>query len=667
MDNQYRIVRSIQPGGGMTGSDMHEFKLLNQGKTALLTIYQQQQFDLSHWNVTSGIGYIVESIFQEVDVETGKVIFEWKALDHVHPRMSYTLPATTDTSGDGRDPHSPWDYFHINSIDKNEDGDYLISSRHTSCIYKLSGKDGSIIWRLNGAKPSFKNTNFGFSQQHDARWMHENKTHTILSLYNNGSNGFNVTHSYSAGMIIEIDHTKMTATKTREYAPPGKSMSSSSQGNLQILPNKNVIMGWGNNAYVSEHDEEGNLLFWGWLSTGRMMNYRAQKFDWIADPADVPALWTYSNSEKHESRLTLYASWNGATKVKKWRFYCAQEPDGPFSSFEPVPKQGFETTVVHLSYFPWCYVMALDKDGKDLARSTLKKTFVPSPELRNNCVDAVCGNAQIGLPGEDDSNDNPNFTPAPSPEDEEEASPPSFPDQDFDDQTPEQGPEENPPDGAAPEQDPPPPPDDENQVPPPPQDNNNNDDNTPSEEETAAAPQEDDSPPVPEDDGPAVPVQGDQDASLPPDDSSNSNDNSHQSSFEQYGDSDEDQPKNNTDSMLFPTDLWWILSGLGACVAFVALFVWIRRRRADSSSGRTQMNGTATHDRYHERGEAEELEGLVNSEGDPLEGKTGVVSATDAWRDGRRWPWTWMRGRQRSQSYYVLPNRNPDERREALD
>ncbi|KAK2768247.1 hypothetical protein FQN54_000099 [Arachnomyces sp. PD_36] len=671
MDNQYRIVRSIQPGGGITGSDMHEFKLLDEGKTALLTVYQQRQFDMSAWNVTSGIGFIVESIFQEVDVESGKVIFEWKSLDHVHPRMSYTLPATTDTSGDGRDPHSPWDYFHINSIDKNEEGDYLISSRHTSCIYKLSGKDGSIIWRLNGAKPSFKNTNFGFSQQHDARWISENKTHTVLSLYNNGSNGFNVTHTYSAGMIIEIDHTSMTATKVREYAPPGKSMSSSSQGNLQLLPNNNVMMGWGNNAYVSEHDEEGNLLFWGWLSTGRMMNYRAQKFHWIADPTDIPALWTYANSEKHESQLTLYVSWNGATKVRKWKFYCSQDPDGPFTAFEPIPKQGFETTVVNPHFFPWCYVVALDKDGEELAKSSLQKTFVPSPKLRNNCVDEVCGNAQ--LLGENDSDDDyfededDVFAHSPAPEDEEEEDvppppPPPADDQDFNDPPPEQGPEQNP-------DDPPPPPGDaEND--PPPQDNI---DNPPPEGEAVPEPQDNN-------DGNAGPP-----IKIPPSNHGNHGDpyyspednnhgiNNGSSSFKQYGDDnssdydDEDddafdyylQEETNTDSISSLTDrIWWILSVLAVCAASVAVFVWMRRRR-DGGSGDagTQMNGSAR--------EAEELEGLVNGE---VEGKAGVSSA-GAWGDGSAswWPWSWVRGRERSQSYYALPTRNLDESREAFD
>ncbi|KAL1967473.1 hypothetical protein VTN77DRAFT_3258 [Rasamsonia byssochlamydoides] len=402
MDNRYRIVRSVQAGGGMAASDMHEFRLLNGGKTALMTIYQQRQFDMSRWNIRTGMAWIMESIFQEVDVETSEVLFEWRSLDHVDPTVSYTHPASTDTSGDGLSPHSPWDYFHINSVDKNADGDYLISSRHTCAIYKISGKDGSVIWRLGGANPSFRNINFSFSQQHDARWLSENQTHTVLSLFNNGFNGFNKTHDYSSGMMIVIDHVDKTATQIREYAPPGRMMLSSSQGNLQVLPNNNAFIGWGNNAFISEYDGNGELVLWGYLALQGTMNYRAQKFYWDGNPTDSPALWAYSRGLTADSPTMLYASWNGATRVKSWRFYGSMQQQGPFEVLAVVDKRGFETEYAHGNFSAWCYVEALDGDGKVLGRSTTRMTFVPSPELSSYCADTFCENAPAyGYPGED--------------------------------------------------------------------------------------------------------------------------------------------------------------------------------------------------------------------------------------------------------------------------
>lgn len=608
MDNRYRIVKSVQAGGGMSSSDMHEFRPINDGKTALLTIYQQRQYDMSPWNIKTGMGWIMESIFQEVEVETSKVLFEWRSLDHVHPTVSYTLPASTDTSGDGLSPHTPWDYFHINSIDKNADGDYLISSRHTCCIYKISGKDGHVIWRLHGANPSFRNINFSFSQQHDARWISENETHTVLSLYNNGYNGFNKTHDYSSGMIIVIDHVEKTATQIKEYAPPGKFMSSSSQGNLQILPNKNVFMGWGNNAFVSEHDENGELLLWGYLAKEITMNYRAQKFEWDADPTDVPALWTYSKATEGESQTSFYVSWNGATRVKKWRFYGAREQEGPFRELAVVDKDGFETLYTDPDYHPWAYVEALDASGKVLARSTTKYTFVPSPELSSWCGDTSCDNAPAyGYPGEEAPG--PTIPPPVTYPPPEEAPAPVEP-------PPQQEPPssgEAPPPVAPPQGDAPP---TENV---PPESPNNGDSGQAVPPENPAQPDQADSG--------WVPVEEEPDKEEPSAPSSDSNENN----AEQEG-------QESTDLLTF-LDQHWILTTLGVVGGlFVAvlLFRWCHPQRR---YGRVTHNepSDSPDDEAHER-------------------KPPAGTSTVPWWQWRRWA---VRERQ-SQRYFPLSDRNPE-------
>ncbi|KAF7717514.1 Arylsulfotransferase family protein [Penicillium ucsense] len=402
LDNSYRIVRSVQPGGGMAASDMHEFRPLDDGRSALMTVYQQRQFDMSPWNVRTGMGWIMESVFQEVDIETSKVLFEWRSLDHVDPSLSYTWPSHTDTSGTGLHALEPWDYFHINSVDKNQDGDYLISSRHTSAIYKISGRDGSIMWQLHGAKPTFRNINFSFSQQHDARWLFENTTHSVISFYNNGYNGFNQTHPISSGMIVLIDHVEKTATQIREYAPAVSDLVSSSQGNLQVLPNQNVFAGWGNNPFVSEHDPDGNLVLWARFAEDVVMNYRAQKFEWEGNPTDSPALWSYSRAGTPVSPLQFYVSWNGATQVKTWRFFGAQNATGPWELLAEAPKTGFETAFIHPAYFPWTRAGAIGADGQELGMSEVKYTFVPSSALREFCqMDTCLDTFAYGSPGEE--------------------------------------------------------------------------------------------------------------------------------------------------------------------------------------------------------------------------------------------------------------------------
>ena len=55
-------------------------------------------------------GNVLDSIVQEVDVATGKVLFEWHSLDHVP--LTETYAPLLD----------PFDYFHVNSIDVDRDG-----------------------------------------------------------------------------------------------------------------------------------------------------------------------------------------------------------------------------------------------------------------------------------------------------------------------------------------------------------------------------------------------------------------------------------------------------------------------------------------------------------------------------------------------------------------
>lgn len=399
LDSSYRTVKTVEAVGAGASSDMHEFKLtpFTNGTTALMTVYQPRQYDLTtnaRFNVLGGMGWVVESVFQEVDIETGSLIFEWRSLDHIDPGEAWTLPGTTDTSGDGLHEQSPWDYFHINSIDKNEQGDYLISARHVSAIYRISGKDGSIMWQMGGAgKPTFRHTNFEFSYQHHARWFFENTTHEVISFYDNASNGYdNSTGEFSHGWVVQIDKTAKTATVVAEWGAPelDGGLLSGSQGNMQLLPNGGCHIGWGEHAYFSEHTADGTATMYGKLAdrASNVMIYRSNKYNWTAEPITKPALWTYS--KLGADRMVLYVSWNGATEVDSWRFYTSNSPNGPWKFLGSEQKTGFETIHRARRYRRWAYAEALDVNGRVLKDSVIARTFIPSESLRAHCGEDFC-------------------------------------------------------------------------------------------------------------------------------------------------------------------------------------------------------------------------------------------------------------------------------------
>ncbi len=111
LDHNYKIVKTIESRGDIASLDQHEFRLLNDGETALVTVYQQTAYDLSRIGINKSQGWIMDSIFQEINVSDNSVIFEWNALNHVAPWYSYVYPRSSDVSGDGLSPQTPWDYL----------------------------------------------------------------------------------------------------------------------------------------------------------------------------------------------------------------------------------------------------------------------------------------------------------------------------------------------------------------------------------------------------------------------------------------------------------------------------------------------------------------------------------------------------------------------------
>jgi outer membrane protein assembly factor BamB len=131
----------VHAGNGLN-ADAHEF-LISPEDTALITIYNALPHDLSSVGGSSS-GQLIEGVVQEIDIASGKVIFEWHSLDHVGMEESYELLPTSSAKS--------WDYFHLNAVSIDDDGNLLLSARHTSTVYKIDRHTGTVIWRLGGKR-----------------------------------------------------------------------------------------------------------------------------------------------------------------------------------------------------------------------------------------------------------------------------------------------------------------------------------------------------------------------------------------------------------------------------------------------------------------------------------------------------------------------------------
>ena len=283
---------------------------------------------------------------------------------------------------------------HINAVDKTPDGDYLVSGRHTEALYRISGTNGSIIWELGGKHSSFKQ-NFNFSYQHDVRWRAENSTSLTISIFDNGWDGFNGTADFSEGKVIAINNATMSATLVQAYgnphpygrADPSGGLLSASQGNMQILPNGNVFLGWGSNAFVSESKADGTPVFSAYFAQTGGLHYRAYKFNFTSNPSDVPALYTYAHNDT--APTTFYASWNGATEVASWNYYGGSSAKS-MKKLGNTKKIGFETITTQPGFFAFTMTEAVAGNGSALRNSSVIKTFVPGSGLAAVCTEIQC-------------------------------------------------------------------------------------------------------------------------------------------------------------------------------------------------------------------------------------------------------------------------------------
>ena len=352
-DDSYQEITRVQAGNGYQG-DLHEF-LITPQDTALLTIYASVPMDLSLVGGPED-GAVWDGVAQELDIETGEVLFEWHSLDHVDLQESYYAPA--------KDISSPFDYFHINSIDVDHDGNLLISCRNTSAVYKVERKTGEVIWRLGGKRSDFEmGPGTRTAYQHDARRQSDG----TITIFDNGATP--KVHDQSRGIALELDVERMRATLVREYIHP-EELLATSQGNAQMLPNGNVFIGWGSEPFFSEFSGDGELLFDARFFSDTKESYRTFRFPWSGHPSEDPAIAAESGPDEEE--VTLYASWNGATEVATWQVLAGPGPERlrPVGS---VPREGFETAIVVRTGEPYVGVRAKDRSGRVLGASEAVK------------------------------------------------------------------------------------------------------------------------------------------------------------------------------------------------------------------------------------------------------------------------------------------------------
>jgi Arylsulfotransferase (ASST) len=337
LDESYREIARIRALGG-NRADIHDMVLTEEG-TALVLSY----------NLVRRGGPVLDNVIQEIDVASGRLLFEWHSVGNVALRESY----------DRRERGAPFDYFHLNSVEVGPDGDLLLSARNACALYELDRSTGAVNWRLGGKRSDFRlGEGVRFCRQHDARWTGEGE----ISLFDNriaqpSQSG------QSRAIRLEVDERARRVRLLRGYKHP-RDLAAANKGGARMQANGNLLVAWGAVPVVTEYTRRGQIVFDARFTGANDGSYRAQRADWTGRPRTRPAV----AAQRRGDRVAVWASWNGATEVARWEVLGGASA----GALEPVggaDRRGFETAISVPAGPRYVAVRALDARGTVLGSS----------------------------------------------------------------------------------------------------------------------------------------------------------------------------------------------------------------------------------------------------------------------------------------------------------
>lgn len=296
VDSSYRTVAVLHAGYGYS-SDLHEFQLASHGR-ALVDAYAVVPANLSSVGGPTD-GRVLDCIIQELDVRTSRVLWEWHAYGHIPLSASYNWVPSDQT---------PFDFFHLNSIQQLAGDRLIISGRNTWAAYMIDERTGRVIWTLGGKDSSWRmgpGTNFEW--QHDAR-LHR---HGILTVFDDADSPPEESESSAKELSLNVSTGVVSLVRRFTHSP---ALLAGSQGNADLLRNGNMMVGWGSGGGFSEYASNGREILDGRFPLG-IVSYRSYRYPWTGTPAKPPALAVVPGAD---GSVRLYASWDGATGVRSW-------------------------------------------------------------------------------------------------------------------------------------------------------------------------------------------------------------------------------------------------------------------------------------------------------------------------------------------------------------
>jgi hypothetical protein len=397
LNSSYHVVAKVSALNHLH-PDLHTLSL-TPDCTAIISIYQQYEKEKE-----GQLQYIWDCLFQEVDISTNSLVFQWRASDYHDTSDSFHGPRYVE---EGATNHTHWDWYHMNSVVKDNFGNYLVSARYMHSLVYIDGRTGNIMWTLGGKGNMFSSDDHAldFSSQHSAQFHSADTfpsislgegeepgiTTRIISLFDNRnddtwesglpSRGLLLAVSYpiSPGLAGTTNDSDYRVRILHEYLHPND-LIADSQGNLQVIPSSDqhndssVIVGWGARSVWSSYTSSGELVCDVHFGTeaailnGSVQSYHVMRYPWVGVPSEPPS------AVYNSVRNSIFVSWNGATEVASYalqhNYESASSEYGDWAYVSISQKEGFETEIaLKQCVTRFMRVVALDSEDNALGTS----------------------------------------------------------------------------------------------------------------------------------------------------------------------------------------------------------------------------------------------------------------------------------------------------------
>jgi hypothetical protein len=234
-----------------------------------------------------GTNQFADGVIEEVSNQ----IWRWDMSDYFDPALA-PFPINFGPGFPAAIPGFPdaWDVFHINSVDRQPDGDYVVSARHFESIFRVDHPSGDVLWTLGGPKPRDGQNPLeivgdqlgGPKRTHDARLVGN-----VLTMFDNRAG----TGQPSRAVAYEIDEVKREARFLWEIR---NTRTAPTLGSVRQAADGSVLVCWGDGIQplIEEFAADRVTRLMSITQVGGGASYRAVKY--APEAFDVNLLRQYA-------------------------------------------------------------------------------------------------------------------------------------------------------------------------------------------------------------------------------------------------------------------------------------------------------------------------------------------------------------------------------------